>query len=41
MAVFCPNCGSTIDEGSKFCQKCGTPSPQPTATAPPPPPVQP
>ncbi|WP_459538019.1 zinc-ribbon domain-containing protein [Methanobrevibacter sp.] len=23
--VFCPNCGSQVDDGSKFCASCGNP----------------
>ena len=25
MAKYCTSCGSIIREGSRFCQKCGTP----------------
>lgn len=28
--MFCPNCGGQGAEGSRFCQKCGTPLPQAT-----------
>lgn len=52
MAAFCPSCGSPIDAGARFCQKCGAvapgeqaqpPSPPPGSqwTPPPPPPPQP
>lgn len=35
--MFCPKCGAENDEGSKFCQKCGsvlaTDAPKPTGTS--------
>ncbi len=30
MTVYCPNCGAQIKTGGKFCQACGTPTPQPS-----------
>jgi hypothetical protein len=38
--MFCAKCGTLVEEGSKFCQKCGMPvaqaaAPPPAATAPP------
>jgi hypothetical protein len=35
MPAFCPSCGNAVEEGSKFCQRCGTPSSQPSAAPPP------
>jgi ABC-type glycerol-3-phosphate transport system permease component len=31
--MFCQYCGSTLDEGARFCKSCGNPAPAPT-TAP-------
>lgn len=30
MTVYCANCGAQIKTGGKFCQACGTPTPQPS-----------
>ncbi|MBQ6541593.1 MAG: zinc ribbon domain-containing protein, partial [Lachnospiraceae bacterium] len=37
--MFCPNCGSKLREGARFCTVCGTPVPQNTQSAPAPKPV--
>jgi hypothetical protein len=37
--MFCPKCGATNDDTSKFCLTCGSPLGQPAAAAPPPQPV--
>ena len=29
----CPNCGELINDGQKFCAKCGTPAPTPAANS--------
>jgi len=34
MAVYCPNCGAQINPGGKFCQACGTPTPQASGPSP-------
>lgn len=42
--MFCPNCGSQIEENKRFCSGCGTPitaQSNPSDTTPPPTPVQP
>ena len=31
--MFCPNCGSTLENGAQFCTNCGAPIPQISATA--------
>ncbi len=37
MAAFCANCGSPLEAGSRFCQKCGAAVPStPQPTTPPP-----
>jgi YD repeat-containing protein len=39
--MFCPCCGSKIEDGHSFCCKCGTPAPAATTQAMPQPPVDP
>ncbi|MBS1138462.1 MAG: zinc-ribbon domain, partial [Proteobacteria bacterium] len=35
---FCPQCGSSMEAGDRFCQNCGFKLNQPAAAAPPSPP---